>query len=186
MTSRLSLVSAALAACLALAGGAVAQTAPPAGTSPPAATPPAATPPASLDGAGRFRMTEQERAKMREAARACRDELRGRDLGRTERREAMRTCVEARVPEIAARREAFRAERDKRRADLRAVRDQCRDDLRGRGLGRDERRTAMRACLVEKRPELAKPLACADQAREKGLRRGPERREFLRECMARA
>jgi hypothetical protein len=75
-------------------------------------------------------------------------------------------------------------QREQRRAEIRAVRDGCRDETRAGGLRGPERREAMKRCILARKPELAKPMACAEEARARNLPRGTERRDFMRACMA--
>lgn len=74
-------------------------------------------------------------------------------------------------------------QREQFRAEMRQVRDGCRDEVRARGVKGPERREAMKSCVLAKKPELAKPMACAEEARAKGLKRGEERRSFMRTCV---
>jgi hypothetical protein len=91
----------------------------------------------------------------------------------------MRTCIEAKLPEAAP----IFSRGDARRADLRRLRAECRSEVNPRRLERDERRPAMEACLVRKRPELAKVFSCRDEAVKRNLGPGQQRREFMRSCI---
>jgi hypothetical protein len=119
------------------------------------------------------------RERLQAARKACVAEVKPGSLPRGERRKAMRTCLEARMPEAAP----IFARGEARRAEMRKLRDDCRREVRPRGLGRDERRQAMRSCMVQKRPELAKVFSCRDEAMKKNLGPGPERRDFMRTCI---
>jgi hypothetical protein len=170
-----------LIAMLFAAGAATAQTAPapqPA-PSPPVEAPARPVPPAAGGQAERLGITPEMRERFRSDARACRDEMRGKDVPRGERRKAFRTCMEARNGDyrpIFARGETLRTEMQK-------IRSACRAENEGKRLTRDERRAAMRGCMEAKRPELKKAFACMDEARTKGLNPGPERRAFMRTCL---
>jgi hypothetical protein len=74
-------------------------------------------------------------------------------------------------------------QREQRRAEIRQAREACRDEVSQKGLRGPQRREAMKSCLIAKKPELAKPLACADEARAKGLKDRDERRAFMRTCV---
>jgi hypothetical protein len=72
---------------------------------------------------------EERRAEIRKVREACRDEVRGKGLRGGERREAMKSCVLAKRPELA-----------KPMA--------CAEEARARGLGRgQDRRAFMRTCM---------------------------------------
>jgi hypothetical protein len=116
---------------------------------------------------------------MRADRRACREEQRGRNLGRSERREAMRNCMTTRNPDYKARAELGAA----RQGEMRQVRDACRTETDAQRLTGPERREAMKNCIVAKKPEMAKPMACMEEARAKGLKERSERRAFMRTCM---
>lgn len=135
--------------------------------------------PAPPPAAERPGIPPELRERVRTARQACLAEVKPRDLPRGERRKAMRTCLEAKMPEIAP----IFARGEARRAEMRKLRDDCRQELRSRRLGRDERRQAMRACLVQKKPELGKVFSCRDEAIRKNLGPGTERREFMRSCI---
>jgi hypothetical protein len=111
--------------------------------------------------------------------RACAEELRGKNLPRAERREAIKTCMSNRNPEYKARAELGAT----RQGEMRQVRDTCRTETDAKRLTGPERREAMKNCIVAKKPEMAKPLACMEEARSKGLKPGTERREFMRTCI---
>jgi hypothetical protein len=70
-----------------------------------------------------------------------------------------------------------------RRAEMKQVRDTCRDEVKARNIKGTERRDAMKSCIIAKKPDMAKPIACAEEARAKGMNRGPERRDFMRTCV---
>jgi hypothetical protein len=62
----------------------------------------------------------------------------------------------------------------------------CREEIKRKDLPRgDERRKAMQACIVGKKPEMKKQFECRDEARAKNMERS-ERRDFMRSCMGRA
>ncbi|MGL5116426.1 MAG: PsiF family protein [Beijerinckiaceae bacterium] len=167
-----------LVAMLFVAGEAMAQTTPPtAPVQPPVAAP--ATPPAAAPETGRRAISPEMRERFRADMRVCRDEVRGKDLPRGERRMAFRTCMEARNGDYRP----FFARAETRRAEMRQLRRECRAENDGKRLTRDERRTAMRGCMEAKKPELKKAFACMDEARTKGLNPGPERRAFMRTCL---
>jgi psiF repeat len=83
----------------------------------------------------------------------------------------------------ARERAADPAARDARRAEIRQVRESCRDETRAKGLRGPDRQSAMKSCVLAKKPELAKPMACAEEARARNLPRGDARRDFMRSCM---
>ncbi len=116
---------------------------------------------------------------MRADRRACADEIRAKNLQRPERREAMRTCMTARNPDYKARAELGAA----RQGEIRQVRDACRTETDAQRLTGPERREAMRTCIIAKKPEMAKPMACMEEARAKGFKERSERRSFMRTCM---
>lgn len=72
---------------------------------------------------------------------------------------------------------------EQRRAEMRQLRQECRSEVRPGRIAREERRQAMQACLVRKRPELAKVFNCRDEAQKRNLGPGPERRDFMRSCI---
>jgi hypothetical protein len=154
----LSLVFAGL---LVLAGPLVAQT-------------PPQQPPTTRPG-----MPAEMRERFQAARQACVAEVKPRDLPRGERRKAMRTCIEAKMPDAAP----IFARGEARQAEMRKLRADCRQEVRPQRLGRDERRQAMQACMVQKRPELAKVFSCRDEAMKKNLGPGSERRDFMRSCV---
>jgi hypothetical protein len=121
----------------------------------------------------------EQRARFRAARDACVADVKPRSLPRGERRKAMRSCMEAKNPDM----KPIFARGEARRAEMRQVRDSCRDEMRARRLGRDERRQAMQTCMVQKKPELAKMFSCRDEAVRKNLNPGPERRDFMRTCL---
>ncbi|MGL4637695.1 MAG: hypothetical protein ACRCWF_17055 [Beijerinckiaceae bacterium] len=116
---------------------------------------------------------------MRADRRACADEVRAKNVQRGERREAMQTCMKARNPDYRARAELGAA----RRGEVRQVRDACRTEIDPQRLTGPERRDAMAKCIVAKKPEMAKPMACMEQARTKGFKERGERRAFMLTCM---
>ena len=170
------------ASCLSVA--AMAQTAPPAAVSPAAvspAAPPVASPAAPAPRAD-ARYTPEQREAFRADRKACRDEMRGKDLDRAERRKAMGTCLEARNPAFKER----MAQVKNRRTEMKEVSTACREEIKRKDLPRgDERRKAMQACIVAKKPEMKKQFDCRDEVRAKNLE-GGERRTFMRSCMGRA
>jgi hypothetical protein len=161
----------ALAACV-MSIPALAQTPGPAPSAP-------AAPPVGAQPSDRPQVSPEQRARFRAAREACAAELKPRDLPRGERRIAMRSCMQAKVPDLPQR---F-GRTGSRRAEMRQVRDACRAELQGKRLPRDERRQAMQTCMVAKKPELAKVFSCRDEAVKKNLSPGPERREFMRSCI---
>jgi hypothetical protein len=167
-----------LAAFLFASGSAMAQTPPPATPAQPPVVAPA-LPPTAAPEAGRREITPEMRERFRADLRACRTEVRGKNLPRGERRTAFRSCMEARNGDYRP----FFARAETRRAEMRQLRRECRAENDGKRLTRDERRAAMRSCMEAKRPELKKAFACMDEARSKGLNPGPERRAFMRTCL---
>jgi hypothetical protein len=149
-----------------------------AAASPVAAQTPPAPPPTTAPGV-RPEIPQEMRQRFREARDACVTEVKPRSLPRGERRKAMRTCMEAKMPEAAP----IFARGEARRAEMRRLRDDCRQEVRPRRLSRDERQRAMQSCMVQKRPELAKVFSCRDEAVKKNLAPGPERRDFMRSCI---
>jgi len=124
-------------------------------------------------------VTPEQRRQFRADRKTCTEQIKPKDLPRGERGKAMRGCMEGRNSAY----KAVYERTDQRREEMKQIRKDCRaTTAAGKTLSRDERRTAMQACIVAKRPELAKPYACADQARQKGLKAGTERRQFMREC----
>jgi hypothetical protein len=136
------------------------------------------TPPAAGPGA-RTEISPEQRARFRAARDACVTEVKPATLPRGERRKAMRSCLEAKLPESAP----IFARGEARRGEMRQLRDTCRGELRGRRVARDERRQAMQTCMVQKKPELAKVFSCRDEAVKRSLSPGPERRTFMRTCL---
>jgi hypothetical protein len=124
------------------------------------------------------RISPEMRAQFQADRKACVDQVKPRDLPRAERGKAMRGCMEAKNPAYKV---AFERA-GQRRAEMKQIRQDCRATIDGKRLTRDERRTAMQSCIVAKRPEMAKQFACQDQARQKNLGPGTERREFMRNC----
>lgn len=133
--------------------------------------------------------TPEQRERFRADLTACRNEIRARDLGRGERREAVRTCMEGRNAEYRP----FFARVEARRADMRA----CRDEVRAKDLRRTERREAFIACMEARSPGSGAVLAqrgqnrdalrdarrtCRDLVEPKNLR-GDARRDAMRSCM---
>jgi hypothetical protein len=144
-----------------------------------AQTPPPSPPPGSPPSAERRGIPPEMQERFRAARQACVAEVKPNTLPRGERRKAMRSCLEAKMPEAAP----IFARGEARRAEMRQLRDDCRQELRPRRLGRDERRQAMQSCMVQKKPELAKVFSCRDEAVKKNLGPGAERREFMRSCI---
>jgi Spy/CpxP family protein refolding chaperone len=159
----------AFAASLLLSSAALAQTA-----APPANAPPAQAQP----GPERREITPEQRNRFRADLETCRTEVKPQSLPRGERRKAMRSCMEAKNPEL----KTVFARGEARRAEMRQVRDQCRTELGDKARGPD-RREAMKTCMVAKKPEMAKLFSCVDQAKAKNLQPGGERREFMRTCL---
>jgi hypothetical protein len=157
--------------------GVLAQNAPP--PIPPPAPPPAAGSQPPTAGPGRIDISPEQRARIRAARDACLTEVKPQSLPRGERRKAMRTCLEAKNPELAP----IFSRGESRRAEMRQLRQSCRDETRARRLGREERRQATQTCMVAKKPELAKVFSCRDEAIRKNLSPGPERRDFMRTCL---
>lgn len=156
-----------------LIGMAVAQTTPPA-PAPQTPAPPAAAAPAAPVAPTMSR---------REIAQACRAEIKS-DLRGSERREAMRQCVEKKRESAGLnRREDRRAERETHRSETRAVRQDCRKEFAEQRLTEAERRDAIQGCVAKKDPRQAKMLECRKQADEKKLERGSrEFRQHMRAC----
>jgi hypothetical protein len=124
------------------------------------------------------RVSPEMRTQFQADRRACVDQVKPRDLPRAERGRAMRSCMEGKNPAYKA---AFERS-GQRRAEMRQIRQDCRATTDNQRLTRDERRSAIQSCIVAKRPEMAKQFACQDQARQKNLGPGAERREFMRNC----
>jgi hypothetical protein len=143
------------------------------------AAPLAAQTPPQQPPAARPGIPPEMRERFQTARQACVAEVKPRDLPRGERRKAMRTCLEAKMPEAAP----IFARGEARRAEMRKLRDDCRQEVRPRRLARDERRQAMQACMVQKKPELAKVFSCRDEAASKNMAPGAERRDFMRSCI---
>jgi Spy/CpxP family protein refolding chaperone len=162
-----------------IAGAAFAQTAPPPASPPAAALSQQVAPAPGTRGPGPFAdLTPEQRTQMREDRKACRQELRGKDMERSERRKAMGECMAKRNPIAKERMAAV----EMRRGEMRKLRSECRDEVRRKDLARSERRQAMDSCLIAKKPELKKVFDCRDQARSKDME-GSERREFMRSCI---
>lgn len=153
-------------------GMAVAQTAPPAPAAPPAAAPPAISAPAAPT------MTR------RQIADACRAEIKS-DLRGSERRGAMRQCVEKKRESAGLNQRADRkADRETRRSERRAMVQDCRKDFAEQRLTEAERRDAVQGCLAKKDPRHAKMLECRKQAEDKKLERGSrDFRQHMRSCV---
>jgi hypothetical protein len=124
------------------------------------------------------RISPEMRAQFQADRKACVDQVKPRDLPRAERGKAMRGCMETKNPAYKA---AFERS-GQRREEMKQIRQDCRATHDGQKMTRDERRNAMQSCIVAKRPEMAKQFACQDQARQKNLGPGSERREFMRTC----
>jgi hypothetical protein len=124
------------------------------------------------------RVPTELQAQFRTDTATCRDEVKPRDLPRAERGKAMRACMEAKNPAYKV---AFERS-SQRREEMKQIRQDCRAKTDALRLTRDERSTSMQSCIVEKRPEMAKQFACQDQAKQKNLGPGAERREFMRSC----
>lgn len=159
--------------CIFAIGLALAQTAPapaPAVPAPAPAAPQAAPAPMASTPAA-----NPERKAMREACRAKVDtNLRG-----SERRDAMRKCLDEARQNA---REARRAQRESRKE----IRKSCREELKNQRFTEDERRTAIQECVAKKDPKFGKLLACRNEAQDKNLeRRTPELRSFMRVCTSR-
>jgi psiF repeat len=144
---------------------------------PPAATAaPATTAPGERRGAANY--TPEQQQVFRADRKACRDEMRGKDMQRAERRKAMTSCLEARNPLFKER----MAQVKNRRGEMKEVSTACREEIKRKDLPRgDARRKAMQACIVAKKPEMKKQFECQDEARAKNLE-GIERRTFMRSC----
>jgi hypothetical protein len=136
------------------------------------------SPNAAARGGVQSQYTPEQRQQFGADRRACNAELKPKELPRGERAKAMRSCMEGKNP-------AYKVAFDRsgqRRADMKQIRQDCRAGMGGKKLSKDERRASMQTCIVAKRPEMAKQFACADQAKQKGLQAGTERRTFMREC----
>lgn len=179
-------------ACILLIGMAIAQTAP---APAPAPTAPAASAPASPPPAPASR--EERRAKMQAIAAECRNEVTG-ERG-SDRREAMRKCVETKREKAGLnggpgrRDQAERGEgrkemrqetrKEERRAHIRA----CREELKDQRFTEAERRAAMQGCIAKRDPQMGKMLVCRNEAEGKKLEpKTREFRQFMRECRGRA
>jgi hypothetical protein len=136
-------------------------------------------PPAAGEQRGPIsRVSPEMRAQFRNDMSDCRDQVKPRELPRAERGKALRGCMEAKNPAYKV---AFERA-GQRREEMKQIRQDCRAAMNGQRLTRDERRTSMQSCIVAKRPEMAKQFACQDQAKQKNLGPGAERREFMRNC----
>lgn len=185
LKSLLKSASLGAGAIILLAGIALAQTAPaPAPNAPaPQATPNA---PAGPNAGGRW-SREDHRAMRRE----CRDRI-GTDLTRVERREKMRECMRAArgvgqgpgQGMMQGRGQGQGMMRGAQREKMQAARKECFDKLKDQRFTVDERRGEMQKCMLEKIPELAKPMTCRQEAENKKLERGSrEFRQFMRQCI---
>lgn len=161
-------------AIILLAGIALAQTAPAPNAPAPQAAPKEA--PANPGADGRS-SREDHRAMRRE----CRDKI-GSDLTRVERREKMRECM--RGVRGGGQGQGQGMMRGAQREKMQAARKECFDKLKDQRFTVDERRGEMQKCMLEKMPELAKPMTCRQEAENKKLERGSQEfRQFMRQCM---
>lgn len=111
---------------------------------------------------------------IKEVRAACRAEANAKSLKGPDRRAAIKTCVDTKRPDLAARREQIK---DDRRA--------CARETKEKGLKGPERRDAIQDCLGKKHPQIAKANACRTEAKSKNLApRSPELRAFMKECVA--
>ncbi len=107
---------------------------------------------------------------------SCRDEATAKGLKDQELREAVRACVQAKLPEGYAM---------NGRPGPKMVREACRSEVDGQGLKGPDRRAAVQKCFAEKRPDLAKAEACRKDAKDKGLQ-GDDFREAVKACRSAA
>ena len=150
-----------------LIGLAIAQTAPPAS---PSATPPAAS------------ATQGDNPR-RAIAEACRTEI-GTTVRGSDRREAMRKCVEEKREKAGLnQRSDRRADRSSKRDDRQNARRACMDQTKDQRLTVEERRNAIQECVAKADPQQAKMLECRKEAEAKKLeRRSREFRQHMRTC----
>jgi hypothetical protein len=119
----------------------------------------------------------------REIAQSCRGEI-SAELRGSERREAMRQCVEKkREASGFNQRHDRQAVREAAKEKRRAIRSECRTQFAEQKLTEAERRNAIQACVAQKDPAQARQQACRKQATEKKLQSGSrEFREEMRRC----
>jgi psiF repeat len=163
------LVLAAFAALLSLTP-VLAQTTPPLQPVPNAA--PGSVPPAAS--------AESRKAARAEGRKACQTEADAKSLKGTERRSAMRDCMQAKFPRAASTREARTTTRDGQPTS-KVAREACKTEIEPKGLKGKERREAMATCFRGKRPDLAARADCRKAAKAKGLA-GTELRDAVKAC----
>lgn len=174
LKSLLKSASLGAGAIILLAGIALAQTAPAPNAPAPQAAPKEAPANPGVDG----RPSREDRRAMR---RECRDKI-GSDLTRVERREKMRECM--RGARGGGQGQGQGMMRGAQREKMQAARKECFDKLKDQRFTVDERRGEMQKCMLEKMPELAKPMTCRQEAENKKLERGSQEfRQFMRQCM---
>lgn len=122
----------------------------------------------------------------REVMDACRTEV-GRDVRGSERREAMRKCVEAKRESAGLNQREDRrgqhANRGRGQGERRALMTECRNEFKDQRLTEAERRDSIQGCIAKKDPRAAKAMECRKQANEKKLERGSrEFRQHMRSC----
>ncbi len=103
---------------------------------------------------------------------ACRDEVKAKNLEGDARREAMRACLKAKLPE------GYAADG---RQKAKEVREACRKEVDATGVTGPDRRAAVQKCFADKRPDLAKAMAFRKDANAKGLE-GDAFRQAVQAC----
>ncbi len=178
LKSLLKSASLGAGAIILLAGIALAQTAP--APAPNAPAPQAAPKEAPANPGAGGRWSREDRRAMRQE---CRDKI-GGDLTRVQRREKMRECMREARGGGQGQGYGQGMMRGAQREKMQAARKECFDKLKDQRFTVDERRGEMQKCMLEKMPELAKPMTCRQEAENKKLERGtPAFRQFMRQCM---
>ncbi|MGL4974768.1 MAG: PsiF family protein, partial [Bosea sp. (in: a-proteobacteria)] len=123
---------------------------------------------------------ESRKAARAEGRKACATEADAKSLKGTERRTAMRECMQAKFPRATSNREARTTTRDGQ-PTAKVAREACKTEIEPKGLKGKERREAMATCFRGKRPDLAARADCRKAAKAKGLS-GTELRDAVKAC----